>query len=124
MRFTASTTGTRPLSKRQRIELLHSARHLGLFGFRQIVVERQPKKAVADSLSHRTLARLAAGLPAHATEMQREIMKNAQDAPRLQVRNQSLTCLCRGQNQIKHVIGLFAVRRNTGQLNVMRTCPL
>jgi hypothetical protein len=56
----------------------------------QVPVKRQPEQAIADVLGHRVITRPPAHLSPHSREVKGQVVEDAHDALRLQVRNERL----------------------------------
>src|SRR3954466_8933658 len=59
-----------------------------LLGVAELVVKRQSQQAIAEAFGDRAIAGLSTKLFAHVRQIQRQIMENAEDAARLEVRDQ------------------------------------
>src|SRR5512139_1879356 len=87
-------------------------------------MERQTNQPVADALRHRQIPFPAAKLPTHIRYVQRQVMKYAINSTVSQVGNEFLANLQAWHQQIEHVIGLFTVIRDMGQLDVVCCSPI
>src|SRR5271170_2898325 len=98
-------------------EVFEQAYDLCLIVFSQVIIERQSEQPGTEVLGDGTLS--YSEFLSHCRQMQRNIVKHAQYSILLQVLNQSLAALERGEYQIKHVISLLALGGNHGQANVV-----
>src|ERR1700734_3665828 len=91
------------------MELNYCRNDAVLIGFVQLVIERQTNHAVADTFGYGTIAFLSAEFPSHLGQMQRQIMKYAEDVTLPQVCDDCLELLERWHQHVEHVPGLLAM---------------
>src|SRR6202040_2968416 len=92
-------------------------------GFVQLVIERQTNHSVADTFGYRTIAFLSAEFPSHLGQMQRHIMKNAENVTLPQVGDDCLALLERWHQHVEHVPGLLAMLRHKRQADSVLPGP-
>src|SRR5262249_1485623 len=84
-------------------------------GVAELVVKREPKQSIADVFGHRAVAWAATHLRPHAGEVQRKVVKEGHDAARLEMCDERLPNLQRGEDHIEHMVRLLAVGRHDRQ---------
>src|SRR5205814_2271662 len=93
--------------RRRLPEFFQGGDHSRLVRLGELVIERQPQQTIAYILSHRAIAFFATELPAHAREMQRQVMKDSVYLASAKMCDQGLPLGQRSHHEIKHVVGLL-----------------
>src|SRR5215813_1888619 len=95
-----------------------------LLALGQVIVKRQADDPFAYHFCHGTHPWFASESPSHVREMQRLIMKHAQDLERTELPNQRLPRLKAGHQHVEQMISLLILRRHCRQAHLLHPGPV
>src|SRR6266436_1557506 len=104
--------------------LADSVDHPGLFRLAHLIIKGESNEAIAQFFSDRAVTACATVTPAHVGSVQRHVVENAENLTLFQMRDEPTPLFERRQQQVKHVVGLIAVRRDDRRANAVEPRPL
>jgi hypothetical protein len=95
-----------------------------LLGIAQTVVERQAYQPVTDTFRDRAIPGFAAKVLAHVGKVERQVMEDCVDTEIAQILDESLAQVQVWHKDIEHMIRLFGMSGNRGQLHAILLRPI